>query len=672
MPRPRLSLAMRDNWRHLQRLYGFEVDYDDCVPPRRAPSLDSLINSSEAASSADASAPEDSDSGADTRHDPDPPRKQYTYTNPDRIPKKCPQSFSSSSSGHMETIHEETTEPKVSVKEILARFENLTEKTDSAQIQPKPTTNGVAKERVSERDSRETRDVRDSREMRESRASREETELSERRHTSPAPRDRERERDRDMRDERREQTTPQHDGRHPLLQFAVDHFRQSPELEILKADSSLKSKAKRNEWTWKAQTDVVKWQATPLRAPLLRLPAALAPPALECFTCIRAYCGDLTPAERPVHQDLTEVKCVYTVLMHCHSVPELRDEVYCQLMKQTTSNRSQAPDSCQRAWRLMSILAAYFTCSDTLRPFLVEYLSSAAADRRRGCQGTAAVCLANLRKTLRCGGRKNVPSVEEVTAVSAGRSARRQLYRLPGGAERVVNTRCATVVQDIVNELCELIGVSSAAERQEFSLYCIVAGDALTMPLAGDEYVLDVTTELQRAHHPFYLIFCRSVWHHPLRADAPPLYTELLFNQVAPDYLEGLLVVVPSGGGGGGGGARGGRGGRAAAPRGRAAGAAAAARPEVPAAQAAAGAAAAAAGRVARRAHGRVAARARALAPARQGQSAAGVVPVAAVRFVVLRGPPRGGRRGRGGVAGARAGAEPARRAPAAPAHARD
>ncbi|GBP29217.1 Unconventional myosin-XV [Eumeta japonica] len=136
----------------------------------------------------------------------------------------------------------------------------------------------------------------------------------------------------------------------------------------------------------------------------------------------------------------------------------------------------------------------------------------------------------------------------EVTAVSAGRSARRQLYRLPGGAERVVNTRCATVVNDIVNELCELIGVTSEAERAEFSLYCIVAGDALTMPLAGDEYVLDVTTELQRAHHPFYLIFCRSVWHHPLRQDAPPLYTEVLFNQVAPDYLEGLLLVLPGGG----------------------------------------------------------------------------------------------------------------------------
>lgn len=122
MQRPRLSAAMRDNWRHLQRVYGLEVE-DDFAPMRRAPSLDSLINSSEgAASSADASAPEDSDSGADTR-DPDPVRRKNK-------PKKCPQSYSSSSSGHMETIHEETTEPKVSVKEILARFENLTEKID--------------------------------------------------------------------------------------------------------------------------------------------------------------------------------------------------------------------------------------------------------------------------------------------------------------------------------------------------------------------------------------------------------------------------------------------------------------------------------------------------------------------------------------------------------------
>lgn len=242
--------------------------------------------------------------------------------------------------------------------------------------------------------------------------------------------------------------------------------------------------------------------------------------------------------------------CFLIIFQHCHKYLALRDEVYCQLMKQTTANRSPCPDSTQRGWRLLSILAAYFGCSDALRPYLLEHLTSAASDRRRSCHGTAAVCLTNLRKTARCGGRKNVPSVEEVTAVSAGRSARRQIYRLPGGAERVVNTRCSTVVADVIAELCALLGIESETEQQEFSLYCIVQGDAFTMPLAADEYILDVTTELLKSGQPFYLIFCRSVWHFQLKRDpAPtPLYVEVLFNQVAPDYLEGLLLELPGNG----------------------------------------------------------------------------------------------------------------------------
>lgn len=36
----------------------------------------------------------------------------------------------------------------------------------------------------------------------------------------------------------------------------------------------------------------------------------------------------------------------------------------------------------------------------------------------------------------------------------------------------------------------------------------------------------------------------RSVWYYPLRLDAA-LYIEVVFNQIAPDYLEGLLLVLP-------------------------------------------------------------------------------------------------------------------------------
>lgn len=36
----------------------------------------------------------------------------------------------------------------------------------------------------------------------------------------------------------------------------------------------------------------------------------------------------------------------------------------------------------------------------------------------------------------------------------------------------------------------------------------------------------------------------RSVWYYPLRLDTA-LYIEVVFNQIAPDYLEGLLLVLP-------------------------------------------------------------------------------------------------------------------------------
>lgn len=178
-------------------------------------------------------------------------------------------------------------------------------------------------------------------------------------------------------------------------------------------------------------------------------------------------------------------------------------------MKQTTNNKSTNPESCQRGWRIFSIIAAYFTCSEGLKPYLTKYLETAAYDKRRAYHGTAMVCLQNLRKTVKYGGRKNVPSVEEIMAISAGRNAKRQIYRLPGGTERVINTKCTTVVQDVIEEMCNVISVRNPHEMDEFSLYCIVDGDAFTMPLARDEYVLDVTTELQKNHQVFYLIFCR-------------------------------------------------------------------------------------------------------------------------------------------------------------------
>lgn len=75
-----------------------------------------------------------------------------------------------------------------------------------------------------------------------------------------------------------------------------------------------------------------------------------------------------------------------------------------------------------------------------------------------------------------------------------------------GGTEKVVNTKSTTVVQDVIEELCVMINVTNPQEMEEFSVYCIVEGDTFTMPLAREEYILDVTTELQKNHQVLIII----------------------------------------------------------------------------------------------------------------------------------------------------------------------
>ena len=69
-------------------------------------------------------------------------------------------------------------------------------------------------------------------------------------------------------------------------------------------------------------------------------------------------------------------------------------------------------------WRLFAIIAAYCDCSEAFRPYLFKYLETTASDTMRTYSGAAAICLQNLRKTFKYGGRKNVPLKEEIAALA--------------------------------------------------------------------------------------------------------------------------------------------------------------------------------------------------------------------------------------------------------------
>uniref|UniRef100_A0A8C2SQX5 MyTH4 domain-containing protein n=1 Tax=Coturnix japonica TaxID=93934 RepID=A0A8C2SQX5_COTJA len=148
-------------------------------------------------------------------------------------------------------------------------------------------------------------------------------------------------------------------------------------------------------------------------------------------------------------------------------------------------------DSCQKGWRLLYILTAYYKCSEVLRPFLMAFLRNASMrpELPQGCHPHTNPCEQNLRKTLQFGGRRLFPSSMELKAMVAGRSAKRQLFLLPGGIERHLKIKtCSVRSLEITGELCRL---------------CCEMG--LQRPEALDEYILFVVTN--RGEGP---MFCQS------------------------------------------------------------------------------------------------------------------------------------------------------------------
>ncbi|ETN83438.1 myTH4 domain protein [Necator americanus] len=254
------------------------------------------------------------------------------------------------------------------------------------------------------------------------------------------------------------------------------------------------------------------------------------------------YMGD-----EPIRRGETITDAVYHLLLICHKHPALRDEVYCQIIRQTTNNKSSKPDSSIRGWRLFSIITSYFDCSLSLRPYLVNYLAENADDQRRAYHGTAQLCLQNLNQTIRYGGRKYLLSGMEVEEITNGKIFKRQVYTLPGGGKKVVNTKSITVVEEAIRELCLELNIRSPSEQQEFCLCYILEKENRMEYCNNDDYILDICTELEHKRQQFHFLLKRCTWVHPLRLDHP-VYIDVLFFQVVPDYMEGKFLMRQAGG----------------------------------------------------------------------------------------------------------------------------
>ncbi|XP_041362375.1 unconventional myosin-XV-like isoform X3 [Gigantopelta aegis] len=327
------------------------------------------------------------------------------------------------------------------------------------------------------------------------------------------------------------------DGKFSMMEFAMLHFRES-------VDKQTRTKGTGADWSWREQADLIKWTRSPIQASLLKLPTTeLNKLALECFVSIMMFMGDY-----PMRHKQTDYDCVMKILRACHKYPELRDEVYCQMCKQTTSNRSMKGKSAIRGWRLFALVAAFCDCSDTLRPYLFKLLETTSMDTTRTFSQSAALVIHNLRKTFKYGGRKNVPLREEVQALADGRTCKRFPFIYSGSDSHggMLQVKSCTIVLDAIFDICRGLNIYDPIEMDEYTLF-IRTRDANFNKLSREEYILDVTAEFVRKKMEFDLIFQRTVWFFPIRHMDNEVYVDMMFEQCILDFLDGLLVVLNKG-----------------------------------------------------------------------------------------------------------------------------
>ncbi|KAM3915876.1 unconventional myosin-XV [Leptodactylus fuscus] len=326
-----------------------------------------------------------------------------------------------------------------------------------------------------------------------------------------------------------------------MVDFAKKYFREGQRIlaqeEAAKASGESPKQGSKKSREFKDPADMVKFTKNPIQESLIEFSdSSMNRIASELFLAVMRFMGDAPMKGQ------SELDVVCTVLKLCGDHEVLKDEGYCQIIKQITDNTSTKTDSGQRGWRLLYILTAYHKCSEVLKPYLFKFLQDTCRSPGLHFQGIAKACEQNLRKTLQYGGRSEHPSAMELKAMVAGRSSKRQLFLLPGGIERHLKIKTCSVAFDVIEEICTEMGVHRDEAYNEYAIFAVTNRGQNVRPINRKEYILDVSAEMEQIDTNYMFWFRRVIWAQPLKFENE-LYVTMHYNQVLPDYLKGLFNV---------------------------------------------------------------------------------------------------------------------------------
>ncbi|KAJ7993391.1 hypothetical protein DPEC_G00271930 [Dallia pectoralis] len=312
-----------------------------------------------------------------------------------------------------------------------------------------------------------------------------------------------------------------------LKEFSYEYFRQP----IKDLNRQVISKNAAPERLWANSRE-------PIRQPLLKRLAGnpeLSHRACLSFTAILKYMGDY-----PTKQAQSPLELTDQIFGSATKDEALRDEIYCQIMKQMTSNNNRF--SLEQGWQLLWLCCGLFPPSQSLLKHTKRFLET----RRR--EALASNCLQRIQASLRMEPRKLPPHQVELDAIQQNSTQIFHKVHFPNDMDEVFEVATSTRIRD----LCQTISTKLQLVSSEgFSIFVKTPDKVLS--LSESDYFFDSLRQITDwskkvksvkeggapMNMSYMVFFMRKLWVNV--NPGKDLEADLMFHypQELPKYLRG-------------------------------------------------------------------------------------------------------------------------------------
>lgn len=334
---------------------------------------------------------------------------------------------------------------------------------------------------------------------------------------------------------------PSSDMPHTLEEYAKVHFRSRSEqktglVDTLKNSSKLTLQGTLSFASGRRRSSLILWKCSrePIRQPLLKKLAdkeELCEEACSAFTNILKYMGYL-PSRRSGNE-LTD-----QIFQGPLKSEPLKDEIYCQIMKQLTENKSRLSE--ERGWELMWLATGLFRPSETLLKELLPFLRT----RRHPIAMDSSQ---RLHKMMKVGQRKYPPHLVEVEAIQHKTTQIFHKVYFPDDTDQAFEVDSSTRAKDFCKDIALRLDLKSAVG---FSLFVKIADKVISVP-ENDfffDFVRHLTDWIRKAkplrdglmsQFTYQVFFMKKLWTTTIPGEDHNADMIFHFYQEVPKFLRG-------------------------------------------------------------------------------------------------------------------------------------